>query len=312
MKKILRRSLFSIILLLVLLPSLSGCFKEESTPVTVTRPDPPAVDKSEAPDPIETEVPVISETELPVVNEIKPPAGTIAPGLPQPEPPPSSYSWYFQRNNLHQVPFVAESTCRLLEDNNAFYYRESSGSQIYLTFDEGYELGYTGQILDILQANDVKAIFFITGHYINSQPELVIRMKQEGHLVGNHTVNHPDLGIADLDTITAEITGLENKFTALTGLPMDKYMRPPMGLYSESSLAATANLGYHTVFWSLAFHDWDPNEQPGADFSYQHVMDNVHPGAVILLHAVSQSNTEALDRIIKDLQAAGYEFSLFP
>ena len=311
MKKILRRSLFSIILLLVLLPSLSGCFKEESTPVTVTRPDPPAVDKSEAPDPIETEVPVISETELPVVNEIKPPAGTIAPGLPQPEPPPSSYSWYFQRNNLHQVPFVAESTCRLLEDNNAFYYRESSGSQIYLTFDEGYELGYTGQILDILQANDVKAIFFITGHYINSQPELVIRMKQEGIWWGIiRLIIRP--GIADLNTITAEITGLENKIYRLDGLPMDKYMRPPMGLYSESSLAAAANLGYHTVFWSLAFHDWDPNEQPGADFSYQHVMDNVHPGAVILLHAVSQSNTEALDRIIKDLQAAGYEFSLFP
>lgn len=297
MKRILYSSLISIIILLVLFPFLAGCSKDESVPVTATQPEPPP----------------ISEVEPPVVSEMEPPdtKNPVLPQVPQPEPSLSSYSWYFQRNDLHQVPYVAKDIQSLLGSNHAFYYLESSSKEIYLTFDEGYELGYTGQILDILKANDVKAIFFVTGHYIDSQPQLVIRMKQEGHLVGNHTVNHPDLGIADHETITAEIMDLDNKFTELTGLPMDKYIRPPMGLYSESSLAAAADLGYNTVFWSLAFKDWDPHDQPGADYSYQHVMDNVHPGAVILLHAVSQSNTEALDRIIKDLQSAGYSFNLF-
>ncbi len=283
--------------LLISILFLTGCFEEETVPVTAVKPDQPAVTEPG---------PAITEPEPPDT------AGSDLPVVPQPEPPSSSDSWYFQRNNLHQVPFVAENIKILLEANNAFYYLESSGQQIYLTFNEGYELGYTGQILDILKANDVKAIFFVTGHYIDSQPELVSRMKQEGHLVGNHTVNHPDLGIADPETITGEITGLENKFTQLTGFPLDKYIRPPMGLYSDSSLAAAVNLGYRTVFWSIAFNDWDPNNQPGAEYSYQHVMGNIHPGAVILLHAVSQSNTEALDRIIKDLKEAGYVFSTFP
>lgn len=297
MKKTSSLLLFPVLCFLISIFFLAGCFEGKTVPVTVVKPEQPAV--------IEPE---------PAVPDPEPPdtAGSDLPLVPQPEPPASSDSWYFQRNNLHQVPFVNENIKTRLNANNAFFYLESSGRQIYLTFDEGYELGYTGQILDILKANDVKAIFFVTGHYIDSQPELVLRMKQEGHLVGNHTVNHPDLGIVDLETITAEITGLENKFTQLTGLPLDKYIRPPMGLYSDASLAAAANLGYRTVFWSIAFNDWDPNNQPGAEYSYQHVMDNIHPGAVILLHAVSQSNTEALDRIIKDLKEAGHEFRTFP
>ncbi|HNX27918.1 MAG TPA: polysaccharide deacetylase family protein [Syntrophomonadaceae bacterium] len=297
MKKTSSLALFTILLLLLSIFFLTGCLKEEALPVSAVKPDSHA----------------ISEPDLPAADEPEQ-SETAEPGSPvvlQPEPTASSDSWYFQRNNQHQVPYVAEDIKTRLKANNAFYVLDSPGNQIYLTFDEGYELGYTEQILDTLKANDVKAIFFVTGHYIDSQPELVIRMKQEGHLVGNHTVNHPDLGIADSATIIAEITGLENKFTLLTGLPMDKYLRPPMGLYSDLSLSVMSGLGYRTVFWSVAFNDWDPNQQPGADYSYQHVMDNIHPGAVILLHAVSQSNAEALDRIIKDLKAAGYIFSIF-
>lgn len=298
MKKSTNPLIFIILSLsLPLLLLAGGCSNQEAVPASAVAPEPPA----------------IVEPLDPVDNEPEPlPAEPLQPSVPQPEPPVSSDSWYFQRNNQHQVPYVDESIQARLIANKAFYFLDSPDKQIYLTFDEGYELGYTGQILDILKANDVKAVFFITGHYIDSQPDLVMRMKQEGHLVANHTVNHPDLGIAATETINMEITALDEKFNLLTGLPMDKYLRPPMGLYSDASLAAAANLGYTTVFWSMAFNDWDPNKQPGADYSYQHVMDNIHPGAVILLHAVSRSNTEALDRIIKDLKAAGYTFSLFP
>ncbi|NLB52854.1 MAG: delta-lactam-biosynthetic de-N-acetylase [Syntrophomonadaceae bacterium] len=293
-----RTSLSLFFILLLLLSLLSGCGQED-IPVTVEPSESPPI--MEPNKPVDEPEPVVSETEP-------------QPDVPvqQAEPAAQSDSWYFQRNDQHQMPFVDETIKNRLNANNAFYCIENTDNRIYLTFDEGYELGYTGQILDILKANDVQAIFFITGHYIDSQPELVKRMKQEGHLVGNHTVNHPDLGIADLKTIEAELLGLDEKFALLTGTQMDKYLRPPMGLYSDASLAAVSNLGYSTVFWSMAFNDWDPNKQPGAEYSYQHVMKNIHPGAVILLHAVSQSNTEALDRIIKDVKSEGYTFSLFP
>lgn len=294
MNKPAKRSLFLFLSLLFSLLFLTGCANREEVPVSVS-----VVEPAPAP---------IIETSEPVNNEPDP---TPIEPMEQVPPPATSDSWYFQRNNQHQVPYVDETIKVRLNANNSLYYLESPDNKIYLTFDEGYELGYTGQILDTLKANDVKAIFFITGHYLNSQPDLVIRMKQEGHLVGNHTVNHPDMGIAEARIIESEIKDLEEKYTILTGMPMDKYLRPPMGLYSDASLAATANLGYTTVFWSMAFNDWDPNKQPGAEYSYQHVMDNIHPGAVILLHAVSESNTMALDKIIKDLKAAGYTFSLF-
>lgn len=295
-----KRSCLSLFLFLFLLSLafLPGC-GQENISVSVEPSEPSPV--------IETNNPV--EKPEPADNETEPlPADPVQPAGPA----AVSDSWYFQRNDQHQVPLVDETIKSRLNANNAFYCIENTENRIYLTFDEGYELGYTSQILDILRANDVKAVFFITGHYLDSQPELVKRMKQEGHLVGNHTVNHPDLGTASLETIVAEVTGLEDKFMLLTGTQMDKYLRPPMGLYSDSSLAVVSNLGYSTVFWSMAFNDWDPNKQPGTEYSYQHVLENIHPGAVILLHAVSQSNTEALDRIIKDVKSAGYTFSLFP
>jgi len=162
----------------------------------------------------------------------------------------------------------------------------------------------------ILKANDVKAVFFITGHYIQTHPELVKRMREEGHMVGNHTWNHPDMSTLSTEELEEEVKSLEKAFYDLTGTEMDKYLRPPMGRFSAASLYDTYNLGYSTVFWSMAFKDWDPNNQPGAEVSYQHVMDNIHPGAIILLHAVSESNTKALDRILNSLKQQGYQFAL--
>lgn len=222
-----------------------------------------------------------------------------------------SLSWYLRPNLNHTIPEGPANAQALLNQYQAFYVVPDAGNKIYLTFDEGYELGYTPQILDILQANDVKATFFITGHYLQSQPDLVKRMVKEGHMVANHTWNHPNLSKVTPEKLREEIMKLETEFSTLTGTNMPRYIRPPEGAYSETSLKLTSELGYKTVFWSLAFHDWDPNNQPGRDYSYQYVLDHIHPGAVILLHAVSESNTEALNDIIVDLQKEGYIFSLF-
>ncbi len=220
-------------------------------------------------------------------------------------------SWYLKPNLEHAIPEVPGDIKEILAQNNGFYVLPNEQNKVYLTFDEGYELGYTPLILDILKENKVKATFFITGHYIKSQPDLVQRMVNEGHMVANHTVNHPNLAQVTPDKLEEEIIQLEEDFRNLTATEMGRYIRPPAGNYSEASLGYTDKLGYATVFWSLAFNDWDPNNQPGRDYSYKYVKDHIHPGAVILLHAVSASNTEALPDILVDLQEEGYIFSLF-
>lgn len=242
--------------------------------------------------------------------------------VPAPTPPPANHhqetastapkhSWYLMRNQQHVAPAVNLDIQKLLADYQARYVLPNADNKIYLTFDCGYELGYTPTILDTLQSQQVKAAFFITGHFIQSQPELVKRMQSEGHLVCNHTFNHPDLAAVKREKLEQEITSLESRYQGLTGVPMDKYLRPPMGNYSPDSLKWTQELGYTTIFWSMAWKDWDPKQQPGADFVYRHVLDNIHPGAIILMHNVSSSDTEALNRIITDLKNQGYWFSQF-
>lgn len=249
------------------------------------------------------------EVELEAQSELETPVSTPAPEKGQIET--KSISWYLRPNLEHRTPGAPANAENMLAKHQGFYVLPNNNKEIYLTFDEGYELGYTPQILDTLKANNVKATFFITGHYIKSQPHLVTRMVKEGHMVANHTWNHPNLAKITTEKLNEEIRSLENEFLSLTGTQMGRYMRPPEGAYSEASLIATKELGYKTVFWSIAFNDWDPNNQPGADFSHKYVTDHIHPGAVILLHTVSESNTEALESIIVDLKEDGYKFSLF-
>lgn len=239
------------------------------------------------------------------------------PVAPTPAPPPAAatgktYSWWFTRNTLHQVPAVNQEVTQLLAAYQAFYALPNNDKKIYLTFDCGYELGYTPTILDVLDRQQVKAAFFITGQFIKTQPDLVRRMQSSGHLVGSHTFNHPDLPTVSHTKFNQEISSLEQKYTEVTGTQMHRYLRPPNGSYSATTLQWAQELGYTTVFWSMAYADWDPNKQPGAAYAHHHVLDNIHPGAVILLHAVSQSNTEALEGIITALKAQGYIFSIFP
>ncbi len=281
---------FPMILLMIILATLAGCKSNGTNPVV---PNPPQVTTPAPEEP--KPAPTVVE------NPIKEPTHVSSKAL----------SWWFTRNQQHQPATINQDIAALLAQNNGIYLIPNNSKKIYLTFDCGYELGYTSKILDTLNRKQVKAAFFITGQFIQTQPELVKRMQASGHLVCNHTLNHPDLPTLSHEKFNQEIKSLEQKYSDLTGAQMARYLRPPMGNYSPTTLKWTNELGYTTVFWSMAFQDWDPNKQPGAAVSHKHVLDNIHPGAVILLHAVSQSNTEALEQIITDLQAQGYVFSTF-
>jgi len=220
------------------------------------------------------------------------------------------YSWWIKLNTEHKTPEITETIKNMIDKHDGIYIGDTSKKSIYLTFDEGYENGYTSRILDVLKDNDVKTIFFVTSSYIEKNSELVKRMLDEGHQVGNHTVSHPSLPGLSYEKLEDELLNLDKQFFEKFDTSF-KYMRPPAGEYSERTLAASKQLGYKTIFWSFAYDDWYTDKIRGADYAYNKVMDNLHNGAVYLLHAVSKDNTEALDRIIKDIKAQGYEIKPF-
>jgi len=221
------------------------------------------------------------------------------------------YGWGFKRSTNNEVPGFDSKTKSLMEKYGAIYLADTSKKTIYLTFDEGYENGYTAQILDVLKANNVKAAFFITGPYLKKEADLVKRMVDEGHTVGNHTINHPSMpSVTDDKKLEEEILQLDRMFYEKYGKHM-KYIRPPMGEYSERTLALSKSLGYTSVFWSFAYKDWEVDNQKGTDYARETVLKGIHPGAVILLHAVSKDNANALDSIIKGAREMGYEFGEF-
>lgn len=185
----------------------------------------------------------------------------------------------------------------------------SDDKRIYLTFDCGYENGYTEDILDTLSKNNVKAIFFITGHYLDSSTDIVRRMLDEGHIIGNHTTSHKDFTKSSNEEILKDIKSLEDNFYNRFNIPMSKYVRPPRGEYSNESQALLKENGYKSVFWSLAYVDWNKDQYHGNHYSYNKVMKKIHNGAVILMHTVSKDNAVDLDDIIKELKSQGYVFS---
>ena len=180
--------------------------------------------------------------------------------------------------------------------------------KVYLTFDEGYEAGYTPKILEVLKQNDVKACFFITAHFLNTQEDLVKQMIDEGHTIGNHTVNHKSMPSLTNEQIKTEVMDLHTAIYNKFGYEM-KYIRPPKGEFSEASLAYCNTLGYTTVMWSFAYDDWDENKQGREDYAKKKILDNVHNGAVILLHGNSKDNTNVLDYCIKQIKSMGYTFA---
>ena len=211
------------------------------------------------------------------------------------------------KKNKNAKPDIPASWQKLLLKYDGFYVGDESRKVLYLTFDEGYENGCTAGILDTLKEQNVKAAFFITGAYLDREPDLVKRMVAEGHIVGNHTENHPSMPDITDDEIKAELKELDDKFFALTGKNMS-YLRPPKGEFSERTLAISQKEGYKTLLWSSAYADWDVNNQKGKDYAVNQVTSQLHSGNIILLHAVSADNANGLSDIIKMAKSQGYEF----
>ncbi len=218
----------------------------------------------------------------------------------------NSIGWGFKKIKA-SPPDIPSATQELLEKYNAVYMDKNAEKTIYLTFDQGYEAGYTAKILDTLKKHDVPAAFFITGGYLKYSKDMVDRIVDEGHIVGNHSQTHPSLPKLAPEEIAEDMLALENDFKNYYGFNM-KFDRPPKGEYSERTLSVLSDLGYRSVLWSFAYMDWDENRQKGVDYAYEQIMSYVHDGAILLLHSVSKDNADVLDRVITDLKAAGYRF----
>ena len=216
--------------------------------------------------------------------------------------------WGIKRKEDHTQPDVGINNKKILEKYNGICMGNSESNKIYLTFDEGYEAGYTEEILKILKENDIVATFFITAHYLNTNEELVKQMIDDGHNVGNHTVNHKSMPELTDKEIEYEIIELHKAMIGKFNYEM-KYMRPPMGEFSKRTLGLTKNLGYTTVMWSFAYEDWNENKQPSTEYAMKKILENVHSGEINLLHGNSKTNMKVLDNIIKEIKNMGYVFS---
>ncbi len=215
--------------------------------------------------------------------------------------------WGIKRVPDHQQPDVGAEYKKILEAHNGICMGNSESKKVYLTFDAGYEGGYTEKILEVLKENNVKACFFITGHYANSRPDLVKRMIDEGHTIGNHTANHKSMPEISNDEIKEDVMKLHTAIYDKFGYEM-KYIRPPKGECSERTLEFTNSLGYKTVMWSLAYDDWEESKQGREEYGKKKILENIHNGAIILLHSTSKDNSNILDSVIKEIRGMGYEF----
>ena len=207
------------------------------------------------------------------------------------------------------APPVGNAGKDQLKAYDAAYIGDTSRKKLYLTFDAGYENGSTEKILDILKEQQVPAAFFLVGNYIEKNADLVRRMVQEGHTVGNHTMHHYDMSkLTTKEAFTKELRDLETLYKETTGQNMPKYYRPPQGIYSEENLNMARELGYKTVFWSLAYVDWNNDAQPSREEAFGKLLPRTHPGAVVLLHSTSKTNAEILEELIGKWKEEGYEF----
>ena len=221
----------------------------------------------------------------------------------------NAYHWYPKRNKTHEQP-ILESQFQFIKNYNAVYLgAEKNEKKIFLTFDVGYENGNTEKILNILKEENVPAAFFVLSHFVECNTDLVLRMQTEGHLVCNHSAKHKDMTKLSKDEFEKEITFMEKLVFDKTGRPIDKFYRPPRGIFNESNLKWAEELGYRTVFWSLCYADWDNQKQPNMDYARNLLLDNTHPGVIVLLHPTSSTNANILQKLIRTWKEEGYEFS---
>lgn len=223
--------------------------------------------------------------------------------------PASADNWglSFPHEGLTPVGNVSASE---LAQYDAWYVGDVSQKVIYLTFDCGYENGNTEAILDALKRHNAPAAFFVVGHMVESAPDIVRRMAAEGHTVGNHTYHHPDMSaIADRASFQKELDALATLYQETTGQELSRFYRPPQGKYSEKNLKMAQELGYQTVFWSLAYVDWYADDQPTAEQAYAKLLPRIHNGAIVLLHSTSSTNAAILDELLTKWEDMGYRFA---
>ena len=217
--------------------------------------------------------------------------------------------WGIPKKSENEIqPYPGAEYDYIINENDAFYIGDAEDNHIYLTFDCGYENGNLPMILDALKKEGVPALFFLTGHFMEEEPELVRRMANEGHLVGNHTYDHPNLTTISKERFMSELLRAEEKYEEITGKQMSKYLRPPEGKFNQQVLDWSKEAGYYNVFWSLAYVDWYVDKQKGPEHAKREVMARVHPGAIILLHSTSSDNAQAMETLLPALKDEGYEF----
>lgn len=219
----------------------------------------------------------------------------------------NAYGFGFTRNPSHEPPNIGKYES-IIEGTNSFYVGDTNQLEVYLTFDAGYDNGELPKILDILNEKNVKASFFLTGDFVKRFPELTIRMTLEGHTICNHTYSHVDITKLSKEELSSELTKLEEAYFNLTGHQMVNYVRPPEGTFDRNSLMNLKELGYKTVFWSSAYQDWNVSGQKDVEYTKRMYLDNLHNGAILLMHSVSSSNREALPCIIDEVIELGYTF----
>lgn len=220
-----------------------------------------------------------------------------------------TYHYGFKKSKNGQFPSIDQEGFKsLLMRHNAIFLGDKTNKELYLTFDNGYENGYTVKILDVLKRKQVPATFFVTGHYVRTQQPLLQRMASEGHLIGNHSWSHPDMTVLSEEQMKQELDRVKEAVADLTVQKEMAFLRPPRGIFNERVLAVSHQLGYTNVFWSVAYKDWETKVQKGWRYAYDQVISQLHPGAVILLHSVQKDNAEALEAIIDEAHRQGYVF----
>jgi len=305
-------------------PGINSITRQETTPEPTVEPsyvdttetdERPGVydymEQEEATEPAQTPAPQMTATPIAappgVVNPF--PATFLSPFDENGQLSTTLHSWGFVRNSQNQPPPLPGGRWGFdIREFNGLHLGDISGRYVYLTFDLGYEYRFTPVILDILKEKDVHAAFFITGGYLRQNPDLVRRMADEGHVIANHGNHHRSNPALTEEQLVFEIMEVDRLFYELIGEPMSRFFRPPYGEFSPFSLDVTNQLGWKTVFWSIAYVDWITTNQPGRDYVIDHFQTNIHNGAIPLLHTVSQSNAEALPYVIDWLRDNGYVF----
>ena len=222
---------------------------------------------------------------------------------------PVSGDWGLSFQNEGQPP-VGNAAQEELAQYGAYYLGNCAEKVIYLTFDCGYENGYTEPILDALKKHNAPAAFFVVGNMVETAPDIIRRMAREGHIVGNHTYHHPDMSsISDQTAFQRELDSLAELYQQTTGQPLSRFYRPPQGKYSQENLRQAQALGYNTVFWRLAYVEWYTDNQPTAEQAYSKLLPRIHDGAIVLLHSTSRTNAEILDELLTRWEAMGYRFA---